>query len=171
MRRPPRIVLLSAVLAALALWVAVDSRSRTGPDGMSTAESPARLPAQGAGSAGAGAGRLEPPARSAFGPLRKDPFRPESWRQAAAPAPRRKPAPAAPPLPFRYVGRVYVNDGSMVFVKQGAKLLVVKKGDTVDGTYLVESVGPTEITFLYRPSRTRQTLRISAPLEGARPAS
>ena len=59
----------------------------------------------------------------------------------------------------------------MVFVKHGAKLLSVRKGDTLDGTYLVESGGAPEIVFLYRPLGTRQTLRIGTPIDGARPAS
>ena len=170
MRRPPRIVFLTAALAALALWVVLDSRSRTGSSEMTAPVLPARPAMQGAAIANADGARLELPSRSVPDALKKDPFRAESWRPAAQ-APRRRPAPVAPPLPFRYVGRVYVGAGSMVFIKQGAKLLTVKKGDTLDGNYLVESVGPTEVVFLYRPSRTRQTLRIGAPLEGARPAS
>ncbi|MGH8736400.1 MAG: hypothetical protein ACREVC_03460 [Burkholderiales bacterium] len=171
MRRPPRIVFLTAALAALALWVVVDSRSRSGSIvEMRPAVLPARPARQEASIANGDGARLELAPRAALRPLGTDPFRPESW-SAAAQAPRRKAAIVAPPLPFRYVGRVYLNSESMVFIKRGAKLLVIRKGDTLDGNYLVESVGQTGITFLYRPSGTRQTLRIGAPIDGAHPAS
>ncbi|MGH8687050.1 MAG: hypothetical protein ACREVQ_05010 [Burkholderiales bacterium] len=169
-------MLLTAALAALALWIVVDSHTRSDSIEMRPSAAPATTEKQRPATPVGGGRPPALPARPAPRVLAMDPFAPESWRPAA-PAHKKSrttTTPSAPPLPFRYVGRVYLGAGALLFVKQGDKLLSVKQGDALDGQYLVESVSGTAITFLHRPSGTRQTLRIDAPLEnvrGARPAS
>jgi hypothetical protein len=171
MRRPPRIVCLTAALAALALWIAVDSQTRSDSVEMRPSAAPVTPKEQRPAVSSSGGKPPALPARAAPHPLAKDPFARESWRRAApAPAPKSRSVPAAPPLPFRYVGRVHLGADTLVFVKQGDKLLSVKPGDALDAQYLVESVSGTAITFLHRPSGERQTLRIDAPLEDVRGA-
>lgn len=162
MRRPPRIVFLLVILAGVALWIALDGR--THGDATPAAVPPSRR-AVGTGS--------EPPAltgpradiasRRALAPLHADPFRAAPWIVPAA-RPRRKAAPAAPPLPFRFVGRVYEGATMRLFLSRGDKLYSVRQGDALDGGYRIESVSDTSITFLYRPTGTRQTMRIDPPL-------
>lgn len=165
MRRPPRIVFLTLVLIALALWIAVDDRART-----ASPEAPLPgVPARGATAAltGGRAAQLALPAQRTLAPMDKDPFSVEAPRTAATEARSKS---VAPPLPFRFVGRVYLDTGTMVFLKDRGKLVSVRKGDSLDGGYVVESVGATRITFLYRPTGTRQILPISPPIEDARAA-
>ncbi|MDA8108364.1 MAG: hypothetical protein M0015_07020 [Betaproteobacteria bacterium] len=165
MRRPPRIVFLTLVLIALALWIAVDDRSRTGsPDGPLPV-----VPARGATAASTSERptQLALPMHRTLVPMDTDPFSVQAPRTAATGARSKT---AAPPLPFRFVGRVYLDTGTMVFLKDRGKLVSVKKGDSLDGGYVVESVGSTRIIFLHRPTGTRQILPISPPIEDARAA-
>ena len=69
--------------------------------------------------------------------------------------------PAAPPLPFRYFGKV-IEDGKLeVFVLNGEETVGVKAGAKV-GDYRVDKVSESSITFTYLPLNTRQTLDIPA---------
>jgi hypothetical protein len=93
--------------------------------------------------------RAENPAPAA------DPF---ASRSFAGPQAAAKPAkPAAPELPFRYVGKIIENGRLSVFLSRGEESLSVKAGQTI-GEYRVESVTESEITFTYLPLKTRQTL-------------
>ena len=99
--------------------------------------------------------------------LQREPFAGESANLFAAhswqpppPPPLSVPAPAptAPPLPFRFLGQMIEGDKTVVFLASGNRTLLVRAGDTLDGTYQVESVGPTAVAFLYRPLNERQLL-------------
>lgn len=72
--------------------------------------------------------------------------------------PATPPPPMAPPLPFRYQGRMTEDRSTVVFLTQGERVLVARQGDLLNNQYRVESVGPTAITFLYEPLKQRQTL-------------
>jgi hypothetical protein len=68
---------------------------------------------------------------------------------------------SAPPLPFRYFGKV-IEDGKLeVFVLNGEETVGVKAGAKV-GDYRVDKVSESSITFTYLPLNTRQTLDIPA---------
>src|SRR5438094_463548 len=95
MRRPPRIVVLIALLAGAAAWVAIDLR---GPAAPTSAKAPASGASQEPEHAAAPASEAKQPgipARSALGRIAADPFSAQSW------LPRRKPAvvSSAPPEP------------------------------------------------------------------------
>src|SRR2546430_5597196 len=96
MRRPPRIAVLIALLAAAAAWVAIDLR---GPAVPASAKAPASGASQDPERAAAPASEAKQPgipARSALGRIAADPFSAQSW------LPRRKPAVvSAPPDPVR----------------------------------------------------------------------
>jgi hypothetical protein len=67
-------------------------------------------------------------------------------------------APAAPPLPFRYIGRV-VQDGRVeVLLLRGAQHFSVSTGDSIGAQYRVERVNESEIVFTYLPLNVQQSL-------------
>jgi Tfp pilus assembly protein PilP len=65
--------------------------------------------------------------------------------------------PVAPPLPFRYSGRLTENGKTEVFVMRGEELIAVAAGQQI-GDYKVEQVADTSISFTYLPMKMRQTL-------------
>ncbi len=77
--------------------------------------------------------------------------------QAAAPA-----AEVAPPIPFSYVGRMLdAESGKLVlYLAKNAIPYLVSVGDVIDGKYRVEGVTEEELTLIYLPLNTKQTLTI-----------
>lgn len=69
------------------------------------------------------------------------------------------PVPTAPPLPFRYVGRL-AEGGTVqrVFIARGDEGYAVKPGDVLDGAYRVAEIGPRELILIYLPLDQRQAL-------------
>ena len=134
-----------AVLALLASVVA----GRERPSLAVTAQPPAasidlslleRAPA----SAGAG------PAVDPFAPKNFAPPQPE--QRAAAPA-----KPEAPPLPFRYLGKL-IEDGKLsVFLANGAESVTARAGERI-GDWRVDKVTESEVQFTYMPLKTKQSL-------------
>jgi hypothetical protein len=104
----------------------------------------------------------------------KDPahlFGETSWVQAtpplpaavAVPAPPPPPAiPAAPPLPFRLLGRYSDGATPAVFLQFNDQNLVVRVGDKVADSYQVESLDDNSLTLLHLPTQQRQTLNLGA---------
>lgn len=93
----------------------------------------------------------------------QDPFAGKSWYVPPPPPPPPKvqeaPRPTAPSLPFKYMGRMQEEGGQMViYLTQGRRAYSVKMGDTIDGTYRLESISPGQIVLTYLPLDTRQTL-------------
>jgi hypothetical protein len=84
-------------------------------------------------------------------------FRAQSWLPPPPPPPP-PPAPKAPPLPFVYLGQIDEAGRIAVFLGQQQRTLIVRSGDTIDGTYRIESVTPTGATFLYLPLGELQQL-------------
>ena len=72
------------------------------------------------------------------------------------------PAPAAPPLPFSYLGKTIDGDKLTVFVARGEEHYTVAPGQTIDNEYRVEKITAAAVTFRYLPLGTRQTLAIPA---------
>lgn len=96
--------------------------------------------------------RLESRASAAL--PQTDLFKSFAAPQAGVSAPAR---PAAPPLPFRYFGKLTENGKSEVFVMRGGEVLSIEPGKTY-GQYRVEQVSDARITFTYLPLKTKQTL-------------
>ena len=89
-----------------------------------------------------------------------DPFAARSFGSAPQKEVSRE-KPSAPPLPFRYFGKV-IEDGKLeIFVMNGDETLSLKAGAKV-GDYRVDKVTEQSITFTYLPLNTRQTLDIPA---------
>jgi len=111
--------------------------------------------------------QLDKLARADAGEPEQDPFAGKSWYVAPPPPPpqpeiiKEAPKPTAPPLPFRYMGRMQEEDGqALVYLTQGTRAYSVSQGDTIDGTYRVESISPTQVTLVYLPLNIRQSLNI-----------
>lgn len=69
--------------------------------------------------------------------------------------------PVAPPLPFKYFGRLTENGKSEIYVMRDQDLLTVVPGLNL-GDYRVDQVGENQISFTYLPLKTKQTLDIPA---------
>lgn len=96
--------------------------------------------------------------RQESGGPQADPFARRSFaapQAGAAPAQR-----VAPPLPFRYMGKLVENGKLEVFVLRGAEHFSVTAGQKIDNDYRVEKVTDTEIVFTYLPLKTRQALEL-----------
>lgn len=68
----------------------------------------------------------------------------------------------APPLPFRYVGRLVHNGKSEVLLMRGRLLHSVAEGDEIDGEYRVERITGSAIRFTYLPAGMQQSLDLTA---------
>jgi hypothetical protein len=160
MRRPPRIAVLIALLAASAAWVAIDLR---GPAGPTAAKAPGA--SQNRGSAAPALEAKQPgiPSRFSLGKFAADPFSAHSWMPRSKPAPvAAAPDPVAPPLPFRFAGQLQRDSGIEVYLARGEEIFTAREGDTLDGQYKIDSVSASEVSFLHIPSGTRQTMQFSA---------
>ena len=88
-----------------------------------------------------------------------DPFAPRSFSSpgAAGGAPAKPQKPVAPPLPFRYLGKM-IEDGKLnVFLARGDESLSVHAGQKL-GEYRIDKVTDSEIVFTYLPLKTKQSL-------------
>jgi hypothetical protein len=70
------------------------------------------------------------------------------------------PVPTAPPLPFHYLGKKLDEKGWEIFLAQGQQIQIVRVGQHLGDSYLVERIDPTELTLIYIPLSQKQTLPI-----------
>lgn len=71
--------------------------------------------------------------------------------------------PAAPALPFRYLGRIGDGERQMVFLDRNGEPIQVAAGDAIEGLYRIDSVSDSSVVFIYLPIGVKQTLDIPAP--------
>ncbi len=76
------------------------------------------------------------------------------------PKPVPPPPPAPPPLPFTYMGKLLEDGKLTVFLARDDKNYAIKPGDTLDGSYRVDSVDAQRVVFTYLPLNMQQTLVI-----------
>ncbi len=88
-----------------------------------------------------------------------DPFAPRSFSApgAAPGAPAKPHKPVAPPLPFRYLGKMLEDGKLSVFLANGEDSLSVSPGQRI-GEYRVDKVTESEVVFTYLPLKTKQSL-------------
>jgi Cohesin domain len=89
-------------------------------------------------------------------------------KKAQQPAPVAA-APVAPPVPYRFAGKIITGSEEEVFVSKGDAVVPVKVGDTLDGMYKVESISAERIEIVYLPLGTRDRIVVSSALD-AEPA-
>ena len=75
-------------------------------------------------------------------------------------------APVAPPLPYRFAGKVFNGAEVEVLISKGDLVFPVKVGDTLDGAYRVESIGNDGIELIYVPLGTKDRITVSSVLDG-----
>lgn len=68
--------------------------------------------------------------------------------------------PAAPPLPFKYLGRMDEGETSVLLLSFQGQDIMARAGDTVGERYRVEEVAEAWIRFTYLPLNEQQTLKI-----------
>lgn len=84
---------------------------------------------------------------------------PTPVEDAATAAP--PPPPQAPPLPFRYAGKLEeAGLPPIFFLLQGEQILAVRPGDLIDGKYRVGKLEGDQLHFLYRPLKIKQSLPV-----------
>ncbi|KAB0495607.1 hypothetical protein [Pseudomonas vancouverensis] len=71
-------------------------------------------------------------------------------------------APTAPPLPFQFVGRLDDRSDLQVFLQNGEKIYVVRKGDVIDETWRIERISDVELSLVYLPLHLSQTLSVGS---------
>lgn len=79
-------------------------------------------------------------------------------RQNAESAP--PPAPVAPPLQFKYVGKVTEGNITSAFLSMAESNYIAKVGERVDANYRVDRINDNAIEFTYLPLGIKQTLLI-----------
>lgn len=73
-------------------------------------------------------------------------------------------APTVPPLPFQFIGRLDDRRDLQVFLQNGEKIYVVRKGDVIDDIWRIEGISDKELSLVYLPMHLSQTLSVgSAP--------
>lgn len=102
-----------------------------------------------------------------------DLFAPHSWYVAPVmPTPAAPPsqsrtvvaplAPQAPPLPFRFIGRLEDQQHLQVFLLKGEQLYTVRVGDVIEDTYRVEQIEQAKMLLTYLPLRISQSLAVGS---------
>jgi hypothetical protein len=73
-------------------------------------------------------------------------------------------------LPYTFAGRL-IHDGKLsLLLAKGDDVIAIREGDTIDGTYRVESITETQITLVYLPLGQKQTIPVITALAGKPPA-
>ena len=98
--------------------------------------------------------KREPQERLAFKAQRWEPPPPPP------PPPAPPPKPMAPPLPYKFAGKVHDGSGWKVFLARGENTYIVHAAMTLEGSYRVESIAPPLMTLTYLPLNQTQTLDI-----------
>lgn len=67
-------------------------------------------------------------------------------------------APAAPPLPFTYLGRYGDASSRVIILSKGDKVYTVSVGDVIENTYRVEQLTAGMVNLIYLPLSIEQHL-------------
>ena len=76
------------------------------------------------------------------------------------PAPVAVPPPSAPPLPFSFLGMYQDASTPVVFLIRGDRVLTVRAGEVIEGTYRVDGIVGSNLGLTYLPLNIRQNLFI-----------
>jgi hypothetical protein len=85
--------------------------------------------------------------------------------RAAAPEVSAPPVPTAPPMPYRFAGKVLKGGEEEVLLSKGDVVFPIKVGDLLDGMYKVESIGAERIELLYVPLGTKERIVVTSVLD------
>jgi hypothetical protein len=79
-------------------------------------------------------------------------------KRGKQPPPPPPPPPMAPPLPLQYLGRMLDGSVAQLFVSYNGDNLALKPGDTVAGSYRLDSIFNNRAVFTYIPLNQTQTM-------------
>lgn len=153
----------AALVAVLAALLSLVNESEVAPT-VTEAGSPARLAA--GATKGSDTGVQSAAADKATFPAPVDLFAVRTWEPPPPPPspPPPPPPPQAPPLPFRYLGRIDEAGQKAFMLSYGEQLLSVTVGSSIDDKYRLEKFEGGQLIFLYRPLNTYQTLTVGTAL-------
>jgi hypothetical protein len=91
-----------------------------------------------------------------------DPFAPRTWEPPPPPVvvvPVAPLPPQAPPLPFRFFGRIVdAGQPASFILMRGSETIAVRVGDRIEPAYLVDKFDGTNLHLVYLPLNIRQTI-------------
>lgn len=92
-------------------------------------------------------------------------FNVQSWQPPPPPPPPPAPpeVPRAPPFPYAYLGGLSDDSGRTAFFNRADRVLAVRAGATVDGSFRVDHLDETSMTVTYVPLNQTQQLVLGAP--------
>lgn len=100
-----------------------------------------------------------------------DAFATRNWTPPAPPPSRLKfipppppPVPVAPPLPYRYLGKLQESGHLVVFLSNNAQPLLVRGGEVLDQQWRVDEITPRLVRFTFIPLAQSATLTIGDAL-------
>lgn len=158
MKIPMRRWILFAALAAMMGLVAFDFIRDETATSIGTGQTPnaSSAPEKAIGAGG------EPtlPGRTFLGESRTGLFASHSWQP---PAPKSSAvlapvAPAAPPMPYRFAGKLVQGGQHSVLLAKGDRVFPIKQGETLDGEYRVEAIEESQITLIYMPLGKKEVI-------------
>ncbi|HEX9585608.1 MAG TPA: cohesin domain-containing protein [Gammaproteobacteria bacterium] len=171
MRRGYKSAILFSVLGAAAVLVGLGPEriKSFGPSAMSAAPT-AREQVAASVSAPKDEQTLAPlvlPARPTLGEPGGALFGAHSWQPPAPKVAASPASPVAPPMPYRFAGRVVHGGKSQIFLSKGDTAIPVSEGQTLDGSYRVESIEANRITLRYLPLNSKEFVPIAGPARTA----
>ncbi|MNK73169.1 hypothetical protein D3C87_926620 [compost metagenome] len=90
-----------------------------------------------------------------------NPFNAKSWYvPPPAPPPAPPPKPTAPPLPFKYIGKLEEAGGWTIYLSKGEQSFAVKKGETFDAVYRIDDWENGNLVIVYIPLSIKQYLPV-----------
>lgn len=81
-------------------------------------------------------------------------------RPKTEPKPRFVSKPTAPPLPFKYIGKLVEGTEIKVFLLEGQALHIVKQGDKLANKYQLKAIDENQLTWIYLPMNMTQKMSI-----------
>lgn len=86
---------------------------------------------------------------------------PSASATAASEAPPPAAAPAAPPLPYRFIGRLSRDEGDLWFLEREGQSVIARAGDALHEHHRLDTADATRLWFVHLPTGTRQPLPIT----------
>ena len=150
------ILFLAALLAMTAYWFLNEPARETT---ISQSHTPIAEPsARRSGSLPTGADV----ATSESGRDRVDLFALRNWEPPPPPVvstPAPPPPPQAPPIPFKFFGRIVDAGQTPSFIlTRGTEMITVRIGDRIEPAYLIDKFDGTQLHLVYLPLNIRQTI-------------
>lgn len=152
------LALVATVVASVVDFSATDAEPPVQPASRAAAASAAPVvPSQGTSA------RAAP--RGGFALAAGNLFAAHSWQPPAPKVAAAAPPPAAraPPLPFKYLGKLMEGGVVVAFLSQGNFTHLLRKGDVL-GDYRVEDITPAGMTFTYLRLNEQQRLTFGSTL-------